>query len=66
MMVGFFLQCFATCCLVALIIGYVVFLFQDSIKPSVKDVVLPILEGYFKILAIVFMGFLIYAIWFIR
>ena len=66
MTVRLFLQCFGTCCFSAVMIGYIVFFLQDYIKTNIKDTILSILTSVFKLLAIAFLGFMIYAIWFIR
>ena len=65
MTVKLFLQCLGTFGLATLIFSYIYFLFDEYITDESKDFMFSLVGACLKIFAIGFMGFLIYAIWFI-
>lgn len=66
MAVKLFLQCLGTFFLSTLIFAFASFLFEGYTSDKFKDLLFSFIGVCCKILAICFMGFLVYAIWFIR
>lgn len=66
MAVKLFVQCLGTFFLLTLISAFISFLFEEYTSDEFKDFLFSFIGVCCKILAICFMGFLVYAIWFIR